>query len=311
VNRICRINSASRADNRASLKLSIVIVSYNTLQLLRQCMDSILLNPPSWTFEIIVVDNASSDGSADYLSERPGIKCILNTSNEGFGKANNRGIDASQGEFILFLNSDTLVTAGALDKLVGFMDKNPAAGIIGPKLVNADGKLIQMSWDFRPTIFSEVLRKFLSPESIRRRRFLLRVIAWLQRKDRAVPVVNGSCMMFRKVVFEKTGPFDEKMFLYFEEPDLCIRANRAGWQVYFCPSVEIIHLHGQSMSQAIYSTHVHYQKSHLYYYKKHRPKLELALLKLFLKIKFTAALRHAESVEQKNAYASILDELRK
>ncbi|MFH1259984.1 MAG: glycosyltransferase family 2 protein [Elusimicrobiota bacterium] len=266
-------------------KVSIVIVNYNTGELLKNCLDSISSNLSYSSYEIIVVDNNSADGSREMLSVYPGIKPIFNGQNLGFGRANNRGIKIARGDYVLLLNSDTIVLPKSIDQVVNYLDNNPSVGVLGPRLVGKDRKIKQMSWVFLPSFFWEFVQKIFSPKNIKLS--LVRVIVDLiQRKEREVPSVAGASMFIRRKVFEEAGFLDENLFLYFEEPDFCLRVKKKGWKVVFYPAAEIIHLLGETMVKTGGITQLYYRQSQIYYYKKHHSLFEQWLLKQYLLLKF-------------------------
>jgi len=292
-----------------NIKLSIVIVNYNTKVLLVECLDSIFKNPFHGNFEVIIVDNASKDGSLELVQKKyPQVKTIKNEENLGFAKANNVGIKISQGKYILLLNSDTEIISNSLNKMFNYMEDNPSAGIVGPKLIGVNGKIIQMSWGWSPTILKEVLQKTFMPEHIAKYKFLQLVVKFLERKQREVELVSGACMFIRREVLDTVGLLDENLFLYFEEPDFCMRVRRCGWKVIFLPSAEIMHKLGQTMAREGKGTLVIYRRSQLYFYKKNNSRLQQKLLSLFLLSKFS----YLKLIKPKNAnfYDKVLDILR-
>jgi len=267
------------------MKLSIIIVNYNTKDLLKNCIDSITASSPKFAYEIIVIDNASSDGSREVINSYPDIKKIFNKDNVGFARANNIGIKIASGEYLLLLNSDTVVLPGVIDKMVEYMDKNSDVGILGPKLIGENGETIQMSWEFQPTIFLECIKKILSPQNIKKYSLIRHIVGFLQRKIRKVRVITGASMLVRKKVFEQVGLLDERFFLYFEETDFCKRVHNSGWKIIFYPGVKIIHLLGQSVSKIKRESQIEYRKSQIYYYQKHLSKIQQIVLSFYLSIK--------------------------
>ena len=269
------------------MKLSIIIVNYNTGDLLKNCIDSIIANSPKFACEIIVIDNASFDGSREVISSYPDIKKVFNRDNLGFAYANNIGIKIARGEYVLLLNSDTMVLPGVIDKMVEYMDKNSDVGILGPKLIGENGELIQMSWVFQPTIFLECIRKILSPQNIKKYSLIRHIVEFLQKETRKVQVITGASMLVRKKVFEQVGLLDEAFFLYFEEPDFCKRARNAGWKIIFYAEAKIVHLLGQSMSKIKKESQIQHRRSQIYYYQKHLSKFQQNLLNFYFSIKET------------------------
>jgi len=252
--------------------LSIVIVSWNTAALLRDCLSAIFAAQPPRRLEIIVVDNASGDGSADMVArEFPDVLLIRNTANAGFARANNQGIAASQSAYILLLNSDTLVPPGALTQLIEFMLRQPDAGACGPRLLRLDGQPQAFAFGSDPTP-GYLLRRGLF-------RLLLRrpLHDWNTDRIQVVDWVSGACLMVRRTAIEQAGLLDENMFMYFEDNEWCLRIRRAGWKVYYDPTICITHMGGQSLRQNPAARSAYY-RSLDYFYAKHYGWLARGLL---------------------------------
>lgn len=243
--------NAGGPSGTMSLKLTVIIVSYNTEGLLRQCLGSFMNKGAGIPFEVIVVDNASSDGSARVVEEEfPSARLVKNAQNIGFSKANNQGLELAEGEYILFLNSDTVITdAGIFAKWVGFMDAHPESGASGCKLVFPDGSHQVGDAGFKPSLSTAAGYAF----------FLSKVFPGVFKglfinnnrgvKAAAVDWVCGAGLMARKSVLEKTGPFNEEIFMYAEDVDLGCRITSFGYKVYYLPYMAIIHLQGSSMRE--------------------------------------------------------------
>jgi len=251
------------------LILSIIIVNWDTKNLLKDCLQSIFKNPPEVEFEIFVVDNASSDGSVEMVQEDfPGVYLFCNKQNVGFARANNQAIRESKGEYVLLLNSDTEVSPGALDGMVEFLDSHPEVGAVGPQLVDLDGK-VEESCGFFPTPKAILLTK------LRRSKLLgswfknSRASILVPQRTQEVDWVTGACLMTRREAFEEIGLLDEEMFMYFEDDDWCYRIKKAGWRVYFTPEATVIHKRGVSLDQVPDRMIYEYRKSQLRLYKKH------------------------------------------
>lgn len=218
------------------MTLSIIIVSYNTKELLKKCLRSL----EKVKAEIIVVDNNSEDGSSDLIKKDfPEVKVISNKENFGFAKANNQALRQAQGEFILLLNSDTVVKPKALEELVEFAKQHPEAGVIGARLLNPDGS-VQPSVFHLPTIKGAVLEYWLKQKGTFEKYFPV------DNDPREVEAVVGAAMLIPKTVIEKVGLLDERYFMYFEDLDYCRRVKHTGFKVYYLPQAEIIHQHGAS-----------------------------------------------------------------
>lgn len=265
-------------------KLSIIIVSYNSLNYLRDCLDSINNNKPSASFEITVVDNASSDGTVKAMrKDYPYLKLIENARNKGFAAANNMAIKSSSSEYILLINSDCQVYANSIDRLLEFADANDDAGIAGPRIINNDGSL-QFSCRKFPSFFDAGMHSLLTniaPDNPFSRRYKL---ADINRDEISkVDWVSGSCMLIRRAALNDTGLMDEKYFMYVEDTDLCYQMWKKGWKVYYFPESEILHHIGGStknnaLSGAVTSS-IRMQKSVLYFFwKNYRKTLKVTLM---------------------------------
>ena len=221
------------------MKLSIIIVSWNTAALLEQCLNSLkseILNPKFET-EIIVVDNGSTDGSREIAKEFK-IRLIENKDNLGFAKAVNQALRQAQGEVFLLLNSDTQVKPEALEKLIEFENLVRPA-VVGARMLDSDGT-IQGSCFYLPTVKRAILEYWLGKKNY------FSKYAPQGKNPVEVEAVSGGAMMISREVIDKIGLFDERFFMYFEDLDYCRRAKKAGFKIYYLPTVEIIHEHGAS-----------------------------------------------------------------
>jgi len=261
-------------------KISIIIVNWNTRELLKRCLTSIAAYPPAVAYEILVVDNASSDGSQQMVREQfSQVRLIESAENLGFGRANNVAIQEAQGEYILLLNSDTEVRAGALDSLVRFLNQNPRTGAVGARLLNPDGNL-QFSCSPKPTLLREFLRLFHLP-GIRPDGYYP-MDEWDLAAPRQVDVLLGACLMLRASVLAQTGLMDDRFFMYSEEVDMCRRVQRAGWELVWLPQAEVVHYGGQSTRQAAAEMFLHLYRSKVLYFRKHDGRLTAQVYKLLL-----------------------------
>lgn len=232
------------------MKVSIIIVSWNVRDLLKKCIESVFVFSKNTEFEVIVVDNASSDGTAEMIQKYfPEICFIKNEQNLGFAKANNLGIARAKGEYVLLLNPDTEFVEDALSKVVEKMDSDKKIGVLGCKLINQD-KTTQSSVRKFPrildiiAIFSKVY-KFI-PSVLDK--YLEKDFDYS--KEQNVDQVMGAFFLVRKDVFSDIGMMDEKYFIWFEEVDFCLRAKKTGWDVLYFPSTCVIHYGGKSFEQA-------------------------------------------------------------
>jgi len=229
------------------MNLSIIVVDWNTSDLLAQCIESVYAHQLGGAFEVFVVDNASTDGSAQMMRERfPWVRLIENKENVGFARANNQAIRQSSGSYVLLLNPDTEVQPGTLETLVRFMDGHPEAGAAGARLLNPNGTL-QISCQPRPTLFREMWMLLHLDEHLHLGSYDMST--WDIATPRKVDVVKGACLIAPREVLFQVGLLDEDYFLYAEELDLCARIQRAGYAVYWVPSAVVTHWGGQSTCQ--------------------------------------------------------------
>jgi GT2 family glycosyltransferase len=231
-----------------SVRLSIVIVSYNTRDLLRECLESIFDYPVRSEFEVIVVDNGSTDGTIEMCAGKyPRVVMIQNEENRRWSGANNQGASAASGEYLFFLNSDTVVREGAIDAFVHFMDDYPEAALAGCRLHNADGTLQRSCRGFPGllNLFSEAFFLYrLFPLSGIFGRYHMTNFA--HDTVREVDMVTGAALMVRRPVYSGVGPFDESFHFYGEETDYCYRARARGHRTFFFPGAVIVHHGGGS-----------------------------------------------------------------
>ncbi|MEE4188788.1 MAG: glycosyltransferase family 2 protein, partial [Roseobacter sp.] len=221
------------------MDLSIVIVNWNTQNLLRDCLRSVRAGLEGLKAEVFVVDNASSDGSCDMVvSEFPEVLLLKSASNLGFAGGNNMALRQASGRYVLLLNTDTLVHGKVLPDAVAWLDRHPACGIMGPKVLNADGS-VQASCSAFPSL------GYLAMQTCgltRIRRFdSYRMTGWDRTTERQVDIISGAAMFVRASAIRQVGLLDEAFFFYGEETDWCRRFAKAGWQVVFTPIPEITH----------------------------------------------------------------------
>jgi N-acetylglucosaminyl-diphospho-decaprenol L-rhamnosyltransferase len=253
------------------IELTVVIVSYNTRDDLARTLGSLAVAPPVTPHQVVVVDNASDDGSLDMVRERfPAVVAIQAGANLGFSAANNIGIRASSSELVLLLNSDTEVPGGAIDGLVDDLRCHPEAAIAGPRLVDAQGRP-ELSIGRMISPVNELIQKVTGALYDRGwgpvRRRVERSLATPQEVD----WVSGACLLVRRADAEAVGLLDERFFLYTEDVDFCASARRLGRRVRFVPSVEVRHLRGRSRSRNPSAANAAYRRSQLAFYAKHHP----------------------------------------
>jgi GT2 family glycosyltransferase len=252
-----------------ALDLSIIIVNWNTKQLLLDCIASIYGTVKRSSFEIIVVDNASSDDSVKSVSRAyPDVRTIVNTKNLGFSKANNLALKQMQGRYAVILNSDTILKDSVFDDMMLFMENNPDVGICGPQLLNSDDSVQRSIGDF-PVLLTEFMSKrlvrLLFPKTYNRAFHTRKTV--FQKKSK-VDVILGACMMVRKRAIESTGVMDEEYFFFYEETDWCYRMHNNGWRIYYLPEVKIYHLGGQSRKEINLRARAESWRSRYLFYKK-------------------------------------------
>jgi GT2 family glycosyltransferase len=262
------------------VELSILIVSYNARIDLQRCLASLHTPPPATSHEIIVIDNHSEDGSADAARQYSDVTVLQTDSNLGFARATNVGIRAASGNLLLFLNSDTIVPAGAIDRLVEVLIRHPEAAVAGPRLVDGQGRA---ELSFGPMVgpFNELRQKLLSRGHAAG---LPIVTAFVERSLRRIhrPAwVSGACLLVRRNDAQAVGLLDERYFMYTEDVDFCAAIRARGRTVLFTPEVEIVHLRGRSVASDPASTRRAYRQSHLAFYQKHHPAWA-PLLRLYL-----------------------------
>jgi GT2 family glycosyltransferase len=252
------------------MKLSVVILNWNTRDLLRDCLAAIGRNSPGSSYEAIVVDNGSTDGSpAMVRAEFPRARLIETGSNLGFAGGNNVGLRAARGEYRLLLNSDAEVQPGALDRLTDYMDRHPRAGACGAQLVYPDGRLQPSGSTFITlrTLFFEqfLLDKAFPRSSLFAEHFLS---DWHYRARRNLDALSGACLMMRTACLRKVGLLDANYFMYCEDVDWCLRAARAGWDRTFLPEARVLHHHGASSRSVRAEMVAIYNRSRCYYFRK-------------------------------------------
>ena len=251
---------------RNDLNLSIIIVSYNVRQLLLDCIQSVIETASGIDYEIIVVDNASTDRSSEAVKEAfPEVKVIVNRENAGFARANNQGYEISKGEFILLLNPDTIVKSGAIENTLNFLRDTPDAGVAGCRIIHPDGTL-QKSIHTFPSIAEHLLRAL----------FVDRILYAQYRKNmyyRKAPFridyASGAFLMVRREALGEMPLLNSDFFMYAEEKDLSLRLLNHGWKTYFVHSSEIIHHGEQSTKQMETEMFLELQKSQVKFISVH------------------------------------------
>lgn len=264
----------------ASMDLSIIIVNWNTKDLLLGCLESLFRYPPTREFEVIVIDNASTDGSALLVRQRfTQIKLILNQSNKGFAPATNQGLKKMRGKFALLLNPDTKVRERSMDQMIEFLEAKVDVGIVGCKIINRDGSL-EVSAFPNPTLIDEIISGFRGIPFFKRYIDRYR-IRYLSQSNGPIKVgwVTGACFMIRAKTIKEVGYLDEKIFLYGEDVDWCLRAQKRGWEVIYLPHVCIFHFGGASMKKNLARKIYSFYFKRFYLTQKYRSGISSLLLK--------------------------------
>jgi len=259
--------------------LSIIIVNFNTKDLLRNCLNSISKNTKGIDYEIIVVDNASNDGSVEMLKkEFPEVKLICNRENLGFARANNQGIKIAEGRNILFLNPDTWVLNNAISKMVNFIERHKDIGVVGSKLYKNEKR------EYHPSIrkFTKPIYIFLSFLPLAKL-FLSIYNKYFLNKNRIkiVDWLSGAALLVKRELLDKIGFFDENFFMYSEEEDLCYRAYKSGYKICYFPEAEIIHFKGKSTESRRIESCRYFWESKLYFFQKYSHPYEIQLFKIY------------------------------
>lgn len=269
-------------------RLSIVIVTYNSLRDIDACLASLVAHPPSLEHETLIVDNASPDGTAAAVRRRwPHVRVIDQDANIGFARASNVGIRQTRGEFVLLLNPDTTVPAGALDALVAALDARPDAAVVGPRLVDAGGRA-ELSFGTMIGPLAELRQKLLVAGNRRGTPFIGPYVNLLTRRAREVDWVTGACLLVRRADAEAAGCLDERYFMYAEDVDFCAAVRARGRRVLFAPDAEIVHIRGQSVASMPRVVEAAYRRSQLAFYAKHHSRW-VPLLRAYLKLRHRMA----------------------
>lgn len=256
--------------------ISIVIVNYNTPHYTAQCLDSIAHHPPQASCEIVLVDNASSDGSADWLEEHyPQVKLIRNPKNGGIAGGNNLGIRASSSKYILLLNNDTFVLPGTIDQAIEFLETHPRAAGVGGNLLNDDGSFQSGYADFHTLgqiflILTKLGQLFQPYYPSYPRGETIREVDWM----------STAFMAFRKEALDAVGLADEAYFIYSDETDLQYRLKRQGWQIYYLPTLETIHFGGKSLTPWQRRRLVY--RGYMLFFHRHFGVLQVCVLRMML-----------------------------
>lgn len=274
-------------DPSENVQLSIIIVSWNVRDLLRECLQAVADTRGDLALEVIVVDSASEDGSPEMVGEFfPWVRLIRCRENVGFPRGNNLGIERAVGRTILLLNPDTAVLPGALENMLAYLEENHDVGALGPQLLNRDGS-VQSSRRRFPTLatafFESTWLEGIAPSAVRQRYYATDLP---DDETADVDWVTGACLMVRREVVDKVGRLDEAYFMYSEELDWCQRIKDAGWRIVHLPSAQVIHYSGKSSEQAVTARHINFQQAKLRYFRKYHGRSSAAFLRAFLLLSY-------------------------
>ncbi|NRF96237.1 glycosyltransferase family 2 protein [Paenibacillus frigoriresistens] len=254
------------------MDLSIIIVNFKTRDLTLACLQSVFSSATSYTYEVILIDNASNDGIIPVTTEQfPQVICIANTDNVGFSKANNQGIRIAKGRYVLLLNSDTIVQPDTLDIMLRFMDENPTVGASGCKIVLPDGSLDRACKRGFPTPSASFYYAFgfskLFPKTPRFNQYQLGYLS----PNEAYPIDSlvGAFMLIRREAIEQVGMLDEEFFMYGEDIDWCYRIKEAGWVNYYYPRTQIVHHKGASSRRKPFKIIYEFHRAMILFHNKH------------------------------------------
>ncbi len=279
-------NSAGPGFFNKSMDISVIVVNYNTKKLTEDCISSVYKLTRGVRFEVIVIDNASKDGSQEYLKKKfPQVTFILNKENLGFARANNQGVKIAKGEYVLFLNSDAYFIENSLAKLVSKAKKIEGIAVLAPTILNVD-KTIQQSVGFFPHIpqlfywmsflddlpFGEKLKPYhVDHDSFYKNE---NVIDW----------ATGAALLVVKAALVKLGAFDKNIFMYGEDVELCYRIKKAKLKIIYTPLTRIVHIGSGSSGKISKNAFIGEFIGVIYFYKKYRGNISLQILRLFLKM---------------------------
>ena len=274
-------------------QLSIIILSYNTKDLIRKCLTSVYSTIQSVSFEVIVVDNASGDQSVTMIKkEFKKVHVIESKENLGFGNGINLGVKSAKGEFLLFLNSDAELQADVFSQMITYMKSNERIGILGGKLLNYDGSMQRSFSNFYGV--KDIVILLFGREKVE-----MSLLGKDVRKE--VDWVSGGCMWIRRSVFDAIQGFDPQIFMYIEDMEICFRVRKLGYTIYYYPDFVVKHVGHGSSNREFAITNIY--KGIMYFYKKHKSSQEVILVRIFLQLKaylviLIATLTHKSHLSQ-------------
>jgi len=289
-------------------ELSVIIVNHNSLFYMMKTLSSLSRNLGPLDHEVIVVDNASSDGSVEVVKQEfPSVKLIALPENVGFARANNEGAGQASGHYLLILNSDTNVPAGTVEKLIKVKKSHPDIGIVAPLIFNPDESL-QLSWGKDLNLISEIFLKY----------FAKKWYSWQFKKrkgkmNRNVDWVSGACFLIERRLFKQVGGFDEKFFLYIEDADFGRRIRQLGYKIHLTSQAWITHFQGQAVSKYPGRLLHEAKRSQLHYYGKHNGRFSAEVLRSYLLLRFH--IKHLFSrwqgnLQKQEIYANVISAIK-
>jgi len=248
------------------MTFSLIIINYRTYQLTRDCLNSLLKYCAPEQFEIILVDNNSHDESIEKLETEFGdqIKIIKNQANLGFGRANNQGAKIATGDWLFFLNSDTVVEDDILITLKKFISNHPQAGIIAPQLLNSQKQPQPAAFGSKPRLSDLIRKNFTTKKKI---------------NNEPIDWVSGAALLISQKIFTQVNGWDENFFMYLEDTDLCLRVKKIGYQINLCQDAKVIHLGGGSFANNKIKKK-YYFKSQNYFFRQHYGRMTEILMRI-------------------------------
>lgn len=268
------------------MKVSVIIVNYNVKYFLEVCLHSVMRACQAWESEVLVVDNNSADDSCEMVRQLfPDVRLIENKENVGFSRANNQAVAIATGEYILFLNPDTVMPENFLDSTIGYMDSHPEAGALGPRLIDGKGVFAPDSKKSFPSLSVAIFKttginKLFSKSPYINKYYAVHIA---ERQTAEVDVLSGCCMLVRsKAMKESGGPFDEDYFMYCEDVDLSYRIQKAGYKNIYYPEADLIHYKGESTRKMTLSYVRIFNEALITFVKKHYTRKQAGLFILFI-----------------------------
>lgn len=275
------------------MEISVIIVSWNSLAVIADCINSLLAEASDVEIEIIVVDNDSDDGTREFIKrDFPGVTLLVNEINQGFAAANNQASLIARGDFLLLINPDARITNGSLRVLFQYIREHTEMGCLGPKILNLDGSFQRSCWKGYPDIMmalSDAFYLWKLPFSIKinRSEYLPNQLKSTTEVDHLL----GACMLIRRSTWDDVGGFDDKFFLFLEETDWCYRAKLKGWVIAYHPGGTVVHLGEHSVNQNPERNIPQFYSSYILFYRKHHPGTPIKVFLLRMIIATAAGVR--------------------